>query len=119
MVMPFGLKNAGATYQRAATTILHDLIHREVEVYVDNMIVKSKDKEGHTATLEKFFERLQLYKLKLNLQKCVFGVTKGKFLGHIASKEGIKIDPAKVRAIRKMPALKTEKEVRGVLGKIQ
>ena len=50
-VMPFGLKNAGATYQRAATTLLHDLIHKEVEVYVDDMIVKSKDREGHMPTL--------------------------------------------------------------------
>ena len=46
-VMPFGLKNAGAIYQRPATTLLHDLIHKEVEVYVDDMIVKSKDREGH------------------------------------------------------------------------
>ena len=50
-VMPFGLKNAGATYQRVATTLLHDLIHKEVEVYVDDMIVKSKDHEGHILAL--------------------------------------------------------------------
>ena len=50
-VMPFGLKNAGATYQRAATTILHDMIHKEVEVYVDNMIVKTKEREGHYTAL--------------------------------------------------------------------
>ena len=52
-VMPFGLKNAGATYQRAATTLLHDLIHKEVEVYFNNMIVKSKDHEGHMLALRK------------------------------------------------------------------
>ena len=56
--MPFGLKNAGATYQRAATTILHDLIHIEVEVYVDDMIVKSKEREGHYNALQKFFQRI-------------------------------------------------------------
>ena len=56
-VMPFGLKNAGPTYQRAATTLLHDLIHKEVEVYVDYMIVKSKDREGHIPALRKFFKR--------------------------------------------------------------
>ena len=55
-VIPFGLKNVGATYQRAATTLLHDLIHKEVEVYVDDMIVKSKDREGHILALQKFFE---------------------------------------------------------------
>ena len=57
-VMPFGLKNVGATYQHAATTLLHDLIHKEVEVYVDDMIVKSKDREGHIPTLQKFFKRI-------------------------------------------------------------
>ena len=55
-IMPFGLKNAGATYQRAATTLLHDLIHKEVEVYVDGIIVKSKVREGHMPALRKFFE---------------------------------------------------------------
>ena len=56
--MPFGLKNASATYQQAATTLLHDLIHKEVEVYVDDMIVKSKDHERHIPDLWKFFERI-------------------------------------------------------------
>ena len=57
-VMPFGLKNAGATYQSVATTLVHDLIHKEVKVYVDDMIVKSKDREGHISALRKFFERI-------------------------------------------------------------
>ena len=57
-VVPFGLKNAGATYQHAATTLLHDLIHKEVEVYVNDMIVKSKDGEGHILASMKFFERI-------------------------------------------------------------
>ena len=57
--MTFGLKNAGATYQRVATTLLHDLNHKEVEVYIDDMIVKSKDREGHIPALQKFFERIQ------------------------------------------------------------
>ena len=62
-VMPFGLKNASTTYQRVATTLLHDLIHKEVEVYADDMIVKSKDHEGHIPALRKFFERIWFYKL--------------------------------------------------------
>ena len=57
-VMPFGLKNVGVTCQRPATTLLHDLIHKEVEVYVDDMIMKSKDREGHILALRKFFERI-------------------------------------------------------------
>ena len=55
-VIPFGLKNVGATCQRVATTLLHDLIHKEVEVYVDDMLMKSKDCEGHILALQKFFE---------------------------------------------------------------
>ena len=67
--MPFGLKNAGATYQRVATTLLHDLIHKEVEAYVNDTIVKSKDREGHMLALRKFFERIWFYKLQLNPKK--------------------------------------------------
>ena len=57
-VMPFGLKNTGETYQRMATTLLHDMMHNEVEVYVNDMIVKSKDREGHTISLRKFFKMI-------------------------------------------------------------
>ena len=57
--MPFGLKNAGATYQRVVTTLFHDMMHRDVEVYVDNMIVKSQDRVDHLAALERFFERIR------------------------------------------------------------
>ena len=64
-VMPFGLKNAGASYKCIATTLLHDLIHKEVEVFVDDMIVKSKDCEGHMPALRKFFERIWFYRLRL------------------------------------------------------
>ena len=67
-VMPFGLKNAGATYQRAATTILHDMIHKEVEVYVDDMTVMSKDRECHYTALQKFFQRIKEFRLRLNPQ---------------------------------------------------
>ena len=90
--MPFGLKNASATYQHAITTLLHDLIHKEVEVYVDDMIAKSKEREGHIPTLWKFFERIQFYKLQLNHRKCTFGVTSGKLLGFMVSQRGIEVD---------------------------
>ncbi|XP_077246046.1 uncharacterized protein LOC143885890 [Tasmannia lanceolata] len=82
-VMPFGLKNTGATYQRAATTLLHDMIHKEVEVYVDDIIVKAKTREEHAGALRKFFQRIQKFKLRLNPNKCVFGVTSGKLLGFL------------------------------------
>ena len=62
-VMPFGLKNAGATYQRAATALFHDMMHKEVEVYVDDMMVKSETREGHFEALDKFLKRLKKYNL--------------------------------------------------------
>ncbi|RVW61666.1 Transposon Ty3-G Gag-Pol polyprotein [Vitis vinifera] len=80
-VMPFGLKNAGATYQRAATTLFHDMMHRDVEVYVDDMIVKSRGRADHLDALERFFERIRKFRLRLNPKKCTFGVTSGKLLG--------------------------------------
>ena len=72
-VMLFGLKNAGATYQRMAIAFLHDMMHNEVEVYVDEMIVKSKDREGHIANLRKFFKRIKEYRLRLNPQNTALG----------------------------------------------
>ena len=83
--MPFGLKNVGVSYQRAATTLLHNLIHKEVEVYVNDMIVKSKDREGHMPALRKFFEGIWFNKLRLNPKKCTFGVTSRKLLGFMVS----------------------------------
>src|SRR3954468_4376190 len=87
-VMPFGLRNAGATYQRAMVTLFHDMIHKEVEVYVDDMIAKSCTKEEHLTHLQKLFERLRKYKLRLNPNKCTFGVRSGKLLGFIVSQRG-------------------------------
>ena len=118
-VMPFGLKNAGATYQRAATTLFHDMMHRDVEVYVDDMIVKSQGGADHLAALQRFFERIRQFRLRLNPKKCSFGVTSGKLLGHIVSERGIEVDPEKTKAILDMPAPRTEKEIRGFLGRLQ
>ena len=117
-VMPLGLKNAGATNQRMVTIIFHDIMYKEVEVYVDDMMVKPKTKEGHPAALEKFLIKVKKYILRLNPKKCVFEVTSGKMLGYIISQNGIEVDPDKAKAIRKMPVPKTEKEIRGFLGKL-
>ncbi|KAK9042315.1 hypothetical protein V6N11_017392 [Hibiscus sabdariffa] len=92
-VMPFRLKNAGATYQRAMVALFHDMTHKEIE-------------------------RLREFHLKLNPAKCTFGVTSGKLLGFIVSRRGIEIDPDKVRAIQKLPPPRTQKEVRGFLGRL-
>ena len=117
--MPFGLKYAGVTYQRMAITLLHDMMHNEVEVYVDDMIVKSKDREDHIANLRKFFERIKEYRLRLNPEKCTFGVIVGKLLGFLVSDRGIEVDLSKIKAILDMSPPKSEKEMRGFLGQLQ
>ena len=118
-VMPFGLKNAGVTYQRVATTLFHDMMHKDVEVYVDDIIVKSRDRADHLAVLQRFFERIRQFILRLNPKKGTFGVTSGKLLGHIVSERGIEVDPKKIKAILDMPTPMTEKEIRGFLGRLQ
>jgi len=117
-VMSFGLKNAGVTCQRAMVTLFHDMIHKEIEVYVDDMIAKSRSEEEHIVNLRKLFERLRKFKLRLNPAKCTFGVRSGKLLGFIVSQRGIEVDPDKVRAILEKPHPRTEKEVRGFLGRL-
>ncbi|KAL0325005.1 UNVERIFIED_CONTAM: Polyprotein P3 [Sesamum radiatum] len=82
-VMPFGLKNAGATYQRAIQKIFNDMLHKNVECYVDDLVVKSKKRENYFHDLRKVFERLRRYQLKMNPSKFAFGVTSEKFLGFI------------------------------------
>jgi len=94
------------------------MMHKEIEVYVDDMIVKSGTEEEHVEYLLKMFQRLRKYKLCLNPNKCTFGVRSRKLLGFIVSQKGIEVDPDKVRAIREIPALKTEKQVRGFLGRL-
>ena len=117
-VMPFELKNAGATYQRAMVALFHDMIHHEIEVYVDDMIARSQTEEEHLDHLQKLFDRLKLYKLRLNPNKCTFGVRSGKLLGFVVSDKGIQVDPANVKAIQEMPDPCTEKEDRGFLGRM-
>ncbi|OMP00330.1 reverse transcriptase [Corchorus capsularis] len=94
-VVPFGLKNAGATYQRAMTAIFHDMLHECVEDYVDDIVVKSKKAADHLTDLRKVFERCRKYNLRMNPLKCAFGVTSGKFLG--GSGAGIVLVPPEAR----------------------
>ena len=82
-IMPFGLENAGATYQRVMTTIFHDMMHKEIEDYVDDIVIKSKVRENHFYDLGRVFERCRLYKLRMNPLKCAFGVSTRKFLGFL------------------------------------
>ena len=95
------------------------MMHRDIEVYVDNMIVKSRDRVDHLAALERFFERIRQFRLRLNPKKCTFGVTSGKLLGYMVSERGIEVDLDKIKAILDMPAPRIEREIRGFLGRIQ
>ena len=79
-VMPFRLKNVGATYQRIMTAIFHNMMHHEMEDYVDDNVVKSRKREDHVKVLKKVFEWCRLFKIRLNLLKCAFRVSAGKFL---------------------------------------
>jgi hypothetical protein len=117
-VMPFGLKNAGATYQRTMTAMFHDMMHKEIEDYVDDIVVKSKKKEDHLGILKKVFDRCRLYKLKMNPLKCAFGVSTRKFLSFLVHNRGIDVDPAKASAIATMKAPTSHKELKSLLGRL-
>ena len=92
VVMTFGLKNAGATYQRAMNLIFHDLLGVILEVYIDDIVIKSAGLDHHLANLRLALERMRQYRLKMNPLKCAFGVSAGKFLGFIIHEKGIEID---------------------------
>ncbi|KAK4407746.1 Retrovirus-related Pol polyprotein from transposon.6 [Sesamum angolense] len=117
-VMPFGLKNAGATYQRAMQKIFDDMLHKNVECYVDDLVVKSKKRENHFHDLRKVFERLRRYQLKMNPSKCAFGVTSGKFLGFIVRQQGREIEQAKIDAILRIPEPRNIHELKSFQGKL-
>uniref|UniRef100_A0A2N9ETB6 Reverse transcriptase domain-containing protein n=1 Tax=Fagus sylvatica TaxID=28930 RepID=A0A2N9ETB6_FAGSY len=117
-VMPFGLKNIGATYQRTMTAVFYDMIHQEIENYVDDIVVKSKRREDHLETLRKVFERCHLYKLKMNPLKWAFGVSAGKFLGFLVHNRGINVDLAKASAIATLKAPTSHKKLKSFLGRL-
>jgi hypothetical protein len=114
--MSFGLKNAGATYQRAIQMCFADQLHRNVEAYVDDMVVKTRSPEGLIADLEETFASLRKYRWKLNTTKCIFGVPSGKLLGFIVSNRGIEANPEKITAITDMEAPATIKDVQKLTG---
>ena len=95
-LMPFGLKNAEATYQRLMNKMFAHQIGRNVQVYVDDMLMKSLREYDHLSDLQETFDTLRAYNMKLNLNKCVFGVTAGKFLGFMVSQRGIEVNPEKM-----------------------
>ena len=117
-VMSFRLKNAEATYQRLVNKMFNKQIGRNMEVYVDDILVKSKEELAHLDDFRETFTTLKQYQMKLNPSKCVFGVASGKFLGFMVSQRGIKANPEKVQAIINMVSPRTVKEVQKLTGRI-
>ena len=116
--MPFGLKNAGATYQRLMNKMFAPQIGRNVQVYVDDMLVKSRREEDHLKDFKETFDTLHSYNMKLNPGKCAFRVMAGKFLGFMVSQRGIEANSDKIRAIMEMKPPKNVKEVQSFNGKV-
>uniref|UniRef100_A0A2N9G0X2 RNA-directed DNA polymerase n=1 Tax=Fagus sylvatica TaxID=28930 RepID=A0A2N9G0X2_FAGSY len=117
-VMPFGLKNAGATYQRMVTKMFGPMLGKTVEVYIDDMLVKSLREENHIADLLQVFNILRRDNLRLNASKCTFGVGSGKFLGHIVSRRGIEANPDQIAALINLAEPRNVKQVQRLTGMI-
>jgi len=115
-VMPFGLKNVGATYQRLMDKVFSHLMGQCVEVYVDDMVVKSPSHHQHVEDLSTVFSALRQYNLRLNPDKCVFGVDRGKFLGFMLTQRGIEANLKKCKAIIEIHSPTTIKEVQRLIG---
>jgi hypothetical protein len=113
-----GLKNACATFARMTTFVLGPQLQRNIIAYVDDIVVMSKTKENHIANLKETFSNLRGASLKLNPEKCMFGVSKGKMLEYIISAEGIRANPDKIKAIISMVEPSTKKEIQRITGRI-
>ncbi|KAL2231128.1 UNVERIFIED_CONTAM: hypothetical protein Sindi_1707200 [Sesamum indicum] len=110
-MMLFGLKSAGATYQRLVNKMFGDLLRKTMQVYVDDMLVKSKRSQDHPEHLKQAFSIMRSYEMKLNPDKCTFGVGGGKFLGYMVSERGIEASPEKIQAIMSLRSPTTIQDV--------
>ena len=108
-VMPFCLKNARSTYQRMMMKMFESQMGKNIEVYIDDMVVKSKIVFEHVGDLADIFKILRGHKLRLNASKCSFGVGSGKFLGYMVTHRGIEVNPDQVRAINNLQPLRNPK----------
>ena len=112
----FGLKNAGSTYQRMMTKMFEPQLGKNVEVYINDMVVKSKLVTKHVRDLTSIFEILREHKLHLNASKCSFGVASGKFLGYMVTHRGIEVNPDQIKAINNLQPPRNPKEVQKLTG---
>ncbi|CAA0816892.1 Unknown protein, partial [Striga hermonthica] len=118
VMMTFGLKNAGATYQRLVNKMFARLIGHTMEVYVDDMLVKSEHASDHIAHLSEVFDILREYSMVLNPKKCTFGFGSGKFLGYMVSQRGIEANPAMIQAILDLAPPTSIKGVQALTGRL-
>ena len=100
--MPFGLKNSRSTYQRMMTRMFESLLGKNIEIYINDMVLKSKVVSEHLGDLRVIFEILRSYKLHLNASKCSFGVGSGKFLGYMVTHKRIEVNPNQIKAINNL-----------------
>jgi hypothetical protein len=114
--MPFGLKGASAIYQRGIQRCLHSQIGRNIEAYVDDVVVKTRKEEGLISDLAETFDSMRKFKMKLNPEKCTFGVPSGKLLGYMVPRRSIDSNPEKVSAITKMKPPKSLHDVHKLMG---
>ncbi|GKU96257.1 hypothetical protein SLEP1_g9509 [Rubroshorea leprosula] len=119
VMIPFGLKNAGATYQKMVTIVFRAQIGRKLEVYVDDIVVKSCRAEDHLIDLVETFNNLRRYNMKLNPTKCTFDVESGNFLSFMVSKRGIEVNPKKIKAIEQMKPPRSTKDVHRLAGRVK
>src|SRR5579862_7616588 len=117
-VMPFGLKNAGATYQRLVNRMFSEQLGKTMEVYVDDMITKSVLASGHVEDLRETFNILRKYRMRLNPTKCAFGVQSGKFLGFMVNRRGIEANPDKIKAVTTLVPPRRTKDIQKMNGMI-
>ena len=117
-VMLFGLKNAGSTYQRMMTRMFEPQLGKNIEIYVDDMVVKSKVVSEHLGDLDDIFDVLRRHKLRLNASKCSFGMGSGKFLGYMVTYRGIEVNPDQIKAINDLKPPRNAKEVQKLIGMI-
>ena len=111
-VMPFDLKNAGSTYQRMMTRMCESLLGKNIKIYIDDIVVKSKEVSGHLEDLRVIFEILRSYKLRLNASKCSFGVGSGKFLDYMVTHKGIEVNPDQIKVINNLRTPRNPKKCR-------
>ena len=117
-VMPFRLKNAGATYQRLVNKMFQKQIGTSIEVYIDDMLVKSVKAELHITHLIEAFQVLKSYNMKLNPTICAFGVSSGKFLGLTVNSRGIEANPDKIKVVLDMLPPSNIKDIQSLTGRI-